>query len=192
MAKRRRKPEQMGCAQYLAVAGLLVVVLLGISVVKAIASLGVVAIVIALPVMALYLFMRSRRSAASARMLRANRRHEPAVRLLTALAYTDDKLSRGEKEVLTSYLRSYVDADPEAVFVKPASIPGIGEIDRLINRCNITLDPTETDLLVEHVRRLRGTRRTHAPAARDRFDEAERRLSRVTVTGPVINDITEA
>jgi hypothetical protein len=191
MATRRKKPKPMGCMEYLAVAGLLIVVVVGVSVVKAIAAIGTAAIILAVPIVILWLVMRAQKGKATARTIQADKRHEPAIQLLSALAFTDDRLSAKEKDVLTSYMRSYPDADPAAVFVRPSQMPRTSEIDRLIDRCQMTLSPEENDVLADHVRRLKATRRTHPAGMARLFDDADRRLARDPSPMPVVNDITE-
>jgi hypothetical protein len=190
MATRKKKTQPLGCLEIAIGLAVVCVIASGAAVAKALSAIVVVALIALIPV-AIVMVMRSgRRSRNAARTRVADRRHEPAIGLLSALAYTDERLSQKEKDVLTSYVRSYEDADPSAAFVKPAVMPGIGSIDGFLDKCLMTMNPSETDVLLEHVRRLRNTRKTHPVSARTLFDDVERKLSRES--GPVINDITEA
>jgi len=190
MAKRRKKTQPLGCLEIAIGLGIVCVIASGAAIVKALSVIAVLAMIAMIPVAIIMVVRSGRRSRDAARTRVADRRHEPAVGLLSALAYADEKLSPREKDVLTSYMRSYADADPSAALSKPSAMPGAGSVERFLDKCLMSLDPSETDVLLDHVRRLRNTRKAHPAGIRRLFDDVERRLSRET--RPVINDITEA
>ena len=107
------------------------------------------------------------------------RRHGPAIMLLKFFAYSDNKLTKIEFDVIEAYLHTIANYDPKTS--PPGTIikddfPRLADLERYVLLTRNALDSHEIGVLLDHVEMLRGTRRTHAPIVQEWYQSIPSRL----------------
>lgn len=120
------------------------------------------------------------------------RRHQAAYDLLRFHAYSDERLSRNEIDIIASYMQTIpgyvVDA---AAFKKQlaVNVPALSTVPRLIMTVQEKLTPQEIGVLAYHVEMLKGTKKRHAPAIAQWYEETLRELRPRRSDSQPINDL---